>query len=46
MTLKQWVKPELEILEVSMTELYLRDGNFTDATYPTNTPKDDIRWRS
>ncbi|MGO4181655.1 paeninodin family lasso peptide [Paenibacillus sp. MCAF9] len=46
MTLKQWVKPELEVLEVSMTELHLRDGYYTDATYPANTPKPDIFWKS
>lgn len=35
---KGWQKPELQVLDVKMTMLG-RDGEFTDATFPDNTPK-------
>jgi hypothetical protein len=38
---KEWQQPVLEVLEVKMTELG-REGNFTDATFPDNTPKDQL----
>lgn len=35
---KQWKKPEVEILDVKMTMLG-KDGDFTDATFPADTPR-------
>ena len=35
---KEWKKPELQVLDVKMTMLG-KDGDFTDAAFPENTPK-------
>ncbi|WHY85213.1 paeninodin family lasso peptide [Neobacillus novalis] len=35
---KEWKKPELQVLDVRMTMLGSA-GEFTDATFPENTPK-------
>ncbi|MGG0287765.1 paeninodin family lasso peptide [Peribacillus butanolivorans] len=42
---KEWKKPELEVLDVNKTMLGV-DGDFTDAAFPTNTPKGDITFKS
>ncbi|MFK9117572.1 paeninodin family lasso peptide [Peribacillus frigoritolerans] len=42
---KEWKKPELEVLDVNKTMLGA-DGDFTDAAFPTNTPKGDITFQS
>ena len=38
---KEWKKPELEVLDVNQTMLG-KDGDFTDAAFPDNTPKGKI----
>lgn len=38
---KQWNKPEIEVLDVKMTMLG-QDGDFTDATFPSDTPKGSL----
>lgn len=38
---KQWQKPVLEVLDVNKTMLG-PNGNYTDATYPEDTPKDKL----
>ncbi|MGE7602884.1 paeninodin family lasso peptide [Peribacillus sp. NPDC097675] len=35
---KEWKKPNLELLDVNMTMLG-KDGDFTDATFPADTPR-------
>jgi hypothetical protein len=35
---KEWKKPVLEVLDVKMTMLG-KNGDFTDAEFPSNTPK-------
>lgn len=41
---KEWKKPELEVLEVSMTMLNPQNGNHLDHAYPEGTPKDQLTW--
>lgn len=38
---KEWQKPELQVLDVKMTMLG-KDGDFTDAAFPENTPKANL----
>jgi hypothetical protein len=38
---KEWMKPELEVLDVSMTMLG-QDGDFLDADFPDGTPRGDL----
>ncbi|WP_017378581.1 paeninodin family lasso peptide [Paenisporosarcina sp. TG-14] len=38
---KQWKKPKLEVLDVSMTMLGT-DGEYTDAAFNSDTPKGDV----
>jgi hypothetical protein len=40
---KEWQQPVLEVLEVKMTELG-SDGGHTDATFPQNTPTEDLKF--
>jgi len=40
----QWTKPELEILEIGMTELQPTLGAGLDKDYPTGTPFPDLTW--
>lgn len=42
---KEWKKPELEVLDVNKTMLGI-DGNYTDAAFPTHTPKGDVTYGS
>jgi hypothetical protein len=35
---KEWQKPELQVLDVKMTMLG-KNGEYTDATFPANTPR-------
>lgn len=35
---KEWMKPELEVLDVNMTMLG-KDGDYTDKAFPTHTPR-------
>ncbi|MEF2245685.1 MULTISPECIES: paeninodin family lasso peptide [unclassified Paenibacillus] len=44
MTKKQWVMPELEVLQVNMTELHPNNGNELDHDYPVGTPRDQLTW--
>ena len=38
---KEWKKPVLEVLDVKMTMLG-PDGDYTDAAFPDQTPKDQL----
>lgn len=38
---KDWQEPVLEVLDVNRTMLG-PDGNYTDKTYPDDTPKDKL----
>ena len=38
---KEWKKPVLEVLDVRMT-MGQADGEYTDANFPTDTPKADL----
>lgn len=42
---KEWKKPELEVLDVNKTMLGT-SGEYTDAAFPTHTPKGDITFES
>ncbi|MEM4997241.1 paeninodin family lasso peptide [Priestia sp. SB1] len=42
---KEWKKPELEVLDVNKTMLGSH-GDYTDAAFPTHTPKGDITYGS
>ncbi|MGG1635386.1 paeninodin family lasso peptide [Paenibacillus sp. FSL K6-3182] len=44
MSKKQWIKPELQVLEVKMTEASPKVGTRLDATFPTGTPVPDLRY--
>ncbi|NIK76079.1 hypothetical protein FHS15_001186 [Paenibacillus castaneae] len=44
MSLKQWIKPELEVLQVNMTELDPKNGKHTDQTFPSGTDRDLLTW--
>ncbi|GAB1793276.1 MULTISPECIES: paeninodin family lasso peptide [Priestia] len=42
---KEWKKPELEVLDVNKTMLG-GSGEYTDAAFPTHTPKGDLTFES
>ncbi|MFD0047956.1 paeninodin family lasso peptide [Actinomycetes bacterium NPDC127524] len=42
---KDWTKPELEVLDVNKTMLGT-SGDYTDAAFPTHTPKGDVTYGS
>jgi len=42
---KEWKKPELEVLDVNKTMLG-NSGEYTDAAFPTHTPKGDLTFES
>lgn len=41
---KEWKKPALEVLEVSMTMADPKNGNHLDFAYPSGTPRDKLTY--
>ncbi|MCY9664548.1 paeninodin family lasso peptide [Paenibacillus alginolyticus] len=41
---KEWLKPELEVLDVNQTMLDPKNGNHLDHAYTEGTPKDKLTW--
>jgi hypothetical protein len=41
---KEWQKPELEVLDVSMTMLDPNGPNSTDASFPAGTDRKDFTY--